>query len=346
MNVEELNTQLRNDPDLIIKVLVKLGFSEDKIKYHASKGYITSTRPEEDSDNLSAFVLYCNSLNWQYNTRSGKGNLYTLVMDRRSVNFPQALKLIAKWINYKFQNENEVKHVLPFGGCFKRVLVNRDATDTDLEVYNTDLLPPQACNKRFMRDGISYMTQQHFDLRFDCESNSIIIPIYNSNYELVGSKARKNEDCFIGNKYWASLPFSKTSVVYGLAQNYKTIVEKRKVIILEAEKSVMQCYDFGCYIAVAIMGHDISRAQAKIIKSLFCSEIIIAFDEGVSECDIKKAAGMVYSDNAFYKNKVSYLYGGLPKGSKQSPSDSGKVKFMELLKTQKKTYFKEDLLSN
>ena len=63
MNVEELNTQLRNDPDLIIKVLVKLGFSEDKIKYHASKGYITSTRPEEDSDNLSAFVLYCNSLN-------------------------------------------------------------------------------------------------------------------------------------------------------------------------------------------------------------------------------------------------------------------------------------------
>lgn len=332
--------QLRENPDLIIKVLTNIGFFADKIRYHASKDYITSTRPEEDSDNPHAFVLYCNTLNWQYNTRNGKGNLYTLVMDRKKVNFPQALKLVAKWIDYRFQSEQDFKRVLPFGGCFKRVLVNQDATDTELITYDTKLLPPQACNVRFAHDGISYATQQVFDLRFDLENNSIIIPIYNSNQELVGTKARINSDCFTGNKYWAPLAFAKTSVVYGLAQNYKSIVEKRQIIIFEAEKSVMQCYDFGCYCAVAIMGHDISRAQAKLIKSLFCSEIIIAFDEGVSECDMKKAASMVYSDNAFYHNQVFYLIGGLPKGSKQSPSDSGMLKFKELLKTQKKTYSK------
>ena len=251
----------------------------------------------------------------------------------KSVNFPHSLRLVAGWIGYHFKGEG-IKTVAPFGGVFKRIMVNKEATDTDIETYDPKLLPPPACNKRFQRDGISYATQQRFDLRFDLENNSIVIPIYNTNYDLVGCKNRKNED-ITANKYWASLSFPKTNVVYGLAQNYKSIVSRRQVIIFEAEKSVMQCYDFGVSIAVAVMGHDISKAQAKIIKSLMCEEIFIAFDEGVSEDEIKKAASMVYQDNPICRNKVRYVLGGLPKGSKMSPSDSGKDKFRELISNSK-----------
>ena len=333
MNVEEVSEQLRQDPSLIIKVLVKLGFPEEKIKYRASNNMISSPRPEEGADNMQGFILYCDSLWWKYNTRTGKGNIYTLVMDRKRVNFPQAVSMVAKWIGIEIKDAPQV--VLPFGGFYKNFLPHKEEQlDTELQVYDPEILPPQACNVRFRNDGISYATQQKFDLRFDLEQNSILIPIYNKNNELVGCKARKNEDVNSG-KYWAELPFSKSSVVYGLAQNYKSIVSKRKLVIFEAEKSVMQCYDFGCYIAVAVMGHDISKAQAKIIKSLMCSEVIIAFDEGVTEYEIKKAASMVYIKNY---TKVSYLYGGLPKGSKKSPSDLGKDVFQKLFKYQKKTY--------
>lgn len=334
MNVEEVSEQLRQNPDLIITVLVKLGFPEDKIKYHASSKYITSPRPDPEANNMMGFMIYCESLWYKFNTRSGKGNIYTLVMDMKKISFPQAVKQIAKWIGYEIKEDNNVS--LPFGGFYKSFIPrHEERLDTELETYDPKILPPQACNLRFRKDGISYDTQQKFDLRFDLEDNSILIPIYNINNELVGCKARINEDAPISHKYWAKLPFSKTSVVYGISQNYKSIVSKRKVIIFEAEKSVMQCFDFGCHIAVAVMGHDISKAQAKIIKSLMCDEIIIAFDEGVSECEIKKAAKMVYMKNF---NKVSYLYGGLPKGSKKSPSDLGKDQFQKLVQFQKKTY--------
>ena len=94
----------------------------------------------------------------------------------------------------------------------------------------------------------------------------------------------------------------------------------------------MQCSDFGCNIASAIMSHDISASQATIIKSLMCDEVIIAFDEGVTLQEIKKACAQVYVNDSVYHNKVFYLYGGLPKGSKASPSDFGIDTFKKLFK--------------
>lgn len=327
INVEDLSEQLRRDPELIIKVLIKLNFPEDKIRYNAAKQMITSPRPDPTADNLYGYVIYTSSLNYICTTRSARGNIYSLVMDMKKVSFPQALRLIAQWIDYKLKEEQIVR---PFGGFYKGLNRASKTLDTELKVYDESILPQRACNERFFRDGISYITQEKFDLRFDHENNAILIPIYNMENNLVGCKARKNEDVLFG-KYWAEIPFSKASVVYGLSQNYKNIVKKSRIIIFEAEKSVMQCADFGCNEASAVMGHDISLSQASIIKSLMCDEIIVAFDEGVSLAEIKKACSQLTVNNSVYHNKVFYLYGGLPKESKASPSDFGVAKFKELL---------------
>ncbi len=328
INVEDLSEQLRREPELIIKVLIKLNFPEDKIRYNAAKQMITSPRPDPTADNPHGYIIYTASLNYICTTRSSRGNIYSLVMDMKKVSFPQALRLIAQWIDYKLKEEHITR---PFGGFYKGLNRNTQTLDTELKVYDQKLLPPKACNERFFRDGISYVTQEKFDLRFDTENNAIIIPIYNIENNLVGSKARKNEDVMF-NKYWAELPFSKTSVVYGLSQNYKSIVKKSRIIIFEAEKSVMQCADFGCNVASAVMSHDISLSQASIIKSLMCDEIIVAFDEGVSLAEIKKACAQLSVNNSVYHNKVFYLYGGLPQNSKASPSDFGVDKFKKLFK--------------
>lgn len=328
INVEELSEQLRQNPDLIIKVLIKLNFPEDKIKYHASKQMITSPRPDPSADNLFGYIIYTNSLNYICTTRSSRGNIYSLVMDMKKVSFPKALSIIAGWINYTFIDEQIIR---PFGGFYKGLSSTKKILDTELKKYDRNILPKKACNLRFFKDGISYATQEKFDLRFDLENNAILIPITNIQGDLIGCKARKNEDVLV-NKYWAEIPFQKSSVVYGLSQNYKYIVKKSKIIVLEAEKSVMQCSDFGCNIASAIMSHDISASQATIIKSLMCDEVIIAFDEGVTLQEIRKACAQVYVNNSVYHNKVFYLYGGLPKGSKASPSDFGIDTFKKLFK--------------
>ena len=100
----------------------------------------------------------------------------------------------------------------------------------------------------------------------------------------------------------------------------------------------MQCSDFNCNIATAVMGHDVSTSQAAIIKSLMCDEIIVAFDEGVSLCEIKNACKQLWVNNSIYHNKVFYLYGGLPKDSKMSPSDLGEDNFRKLFKEQIREY--------
>jgi len=295
---------------------------------------ITSPRPDPTADNLYGYIIYTASLNYICTTRSSRGNIYSLVMDMKKVSFPKALNIIANWINFKCKDEQISR---PFGGFYKGLDSSKKTSDTELKKYDRSILPKRACNLRFFIDGISYVTQEKFDLRFDLENNAILIPITNIQDELIGCKARKNEDVLV-NKYWAEIPFQKSSVVYGLSQNYKCIVKKSKLIIFEAEKSVMQCSDFGCNIASAIMGHDISISQAAIIKSLMCDEIIIAFDEGVSLEEIKKACAQVYVNNSVYHNKVFYLYGGLPKGSKASPSDFGLDIFKKLLKQNLNEY--------
>ena len=329
----DLRERLSSDPELIIKVMIALGFDEDKIVYHKNKGMITSTRPEDGADNKMGFILYTDTTRYMFTTRNGSGNIFSLVMDMKNVDFPTALDLISKWIGYKGSDYVHIVH--PFGGFYRKLTQNEDILDTDLPVYDETNLPDVSagCSKLFLDDGISCKVQEMFGDRFCHEDNAILIPIRNSKGDLVGIKARNNEkNPENGMRYWAYLPFQKTHVVYGLNVNYRQIIEKNAIVVLEAEKSVQQAYDFDCKIAVATMGHNISSVQAKIIKSLMTKKIILAYDEGISEEEIREQAKKLVIDLPFFKNEVYYIYGGMIKDSKNSPTDCGKEVFQKLLK--------------
>ena len=66
------------------------------------------------------------------------------------------------------------------------------------------------------------------------------------------------------------------------------------------------------------------------------SKIILAYDEGLEEDQIRTQAEKLILDNAMFRNKVGYVFDRdnsiLPKGSKASPSDLGKDAFLELIK--------------
>ena len=337
INAVDLQKRLTAEPELIVKVLIQLGFPEEHVVYHKNKGMITSVRPEEGADNDHGFILYVDTTRYMFTTRSGSGNLFSLVMNMKHVNFPEALHLIAGWIGY--DSAEDIPIVRPFGGFYKRLTRSEDILDTDLPVYDESNLPDvnAGVSKMFFDDHIALDVQEKFGDRFDHENNAILIPIRNSLGQLVGVKSRSNEkNPENGMRYWASLPFQKTHVVYGLDVNYQDIIQNDTVVIVEAEKSVQQAWSFGCKTVVATMGHNISRIQAKIIKSLMVKNIIVAYDEGLEEDEIRQQAKNLVVKLPFFKNKVEYIYGGLPDGSKFSPTDCGKAKFQELMKNNLK----------
>lgn len=335
MNIENLSERLTNEPDLIIKVLIHLGFDEEKIRFDSRKNCISAPRPEDGADNPKGFLLYTDTLRWLYTTRNGSGNLYSLAMELRGWNFPEALKNIAKWIDYKDIN---VPIKLPFHGFFKKLDKDSNYHIETLPSYSMAELPPSdSLSLKFLRDGISLQVQEEWGVRYDHESDSILIPILDFLGRLVGCKARNNDpNCDHNHRWWAFLEYNKNQIIFGLFQNYLAIIKKNTVMVLESEKAPMQAASFGVHCCVAIGGHHISYSQARQIRALGVKRIILAFDEGISEEEIKAQCEELFVKTPFYEPKIFYIFDKdncyLPKGSKAAPTDLGKSVMQGLMK--------------
>lgn len=327
MDVARLQEKLIREPENILVVLEHLGYEP---KDHG--GYFSMKN--KDGDNESAIVLWKNTLKYQNYTRDKHGNIFTLVMDTCRVSFPQSLNKIVNWCGIKVDN---IKVHYPFGGFYRTL--DSDVNQVNFKVYNqNELPPPDSLSEKFFADGIDFITQEEFGVRFDHASNSILIPIYGYHGELIGCKARNNAETDMAHRWWAFLPYPKTQVLYGWSKNYKSIVEKRVCVITESEKGVQQLYSMNCKLGLGVGGHDISKVQAQYIKLLDCDTIIIAFDEDVEEEELEEEAAKVKTET----NKVFYIkdreHKYLSFGGKQAPTDLGVEVFNNLMKYCKVKY--------
>ena len=98
----------------------------------------------------------------------------------------------------------------------------------------------------------------------------------------------------------------------------------------------MQLDSMGYNFGLATCTNSVSETQAKYAKALMVENIVIAFDEGVSEDILIESAEKLKMKNPLFKNRVGYIYDGdnefLPKGSKASPTDLGQDIFKSLIK--------------
>ena len=330
-----IENRLQTDETLIVNVLEGLGYTPSDHGDNFRFG-------NKDGDNPHACILYKNSLVYKNFTRANRdGNIFTLVMHDRRCSFYQALVYVAKKIGYSIADQFNVK--LPFGGYFTNIQGRNDKS-VKLPIVPDSVYEPYAnkWNKKFFEDGVDYLTQKEFNLGYDEFTDSILIPIYSPSGQLCGVKARNNNpDCKEDQRWWAFVRFPKTLIVYGYNTNYLNIVESKTVVVVEAEKSVMQAYSFGFRNCVAILGHKFSKEQIRLIKTFAPEKIIIAFDEGVAESDMLLEA-LNFQDG---QTQVGYIYDKeneiLEKGSKNSPTDVGCTKFKKLLKNHVKWLKKE-----
>lgn len=335
IDAANLKEYLSNKEDKIVQVLEHIGIDIDTIKYHPTQNYLSMCRV--GGDNKNGLLLWLDNLNYKMMTRNSSGNIFTLVMDETECSFPTAIKRIARWTGYDVQNS--VKIELPFGGFYRQV--KKDVAGNympNFTYYPESALPPaDALSQKYFKDGVDFQTQELFGVRLDLTDNSIATPIYDYSGQLVGCKNRSNDPfCPKDERFYASLPYPKTSIVYGYHINYRSIVSKNTLVVLEAEKSVQQMYSFGCPTATAIGGHCLSSIQCHYIKSFGAKNIILAYDEGIDEDAIRCDAEKLIVDNHIMKNNVFYIYDKngyyLNHGSKDSPSDHGRYLFEQMCK--------------
>lgn len=323
VNAAALTDLISNNRDYIEKILVALGYREDELRYNP-RGYYQFRRLT--GDNRTAIQLWVNNLNYVCYTRAEKGNLYTLVMKTKQLNFPQALKWIVELLGIKSVGNTKISY--PFGGFYRGLVKTHEFPEYSLKTYDDSILSPYQNSLSYMwnKDGISYRTQEVFGIGMDLQANAILVPERSITGELIGVQARKNSShCPHSERWWAYIPCQRNHTLFGYAFNYQSIVEKQVVWIVESEKSVMKGYEMGIRNVVAICGSVISEVQTRLLKGLQLKTYILALDDGLSSEHYQKEAQKLLVHSELWHSRVFYVrdeqHKYLVNGEKESPFD-------------------------
>lgn len=189
-------------------------------------------------------------------------------------------------------------------------------------------------------EGICRSTLEKYQIRYDLTSNKIVIPHFNADGQLIGIRGRalNTIDIEQGKKYMPMV--LENSVfrhptafnLYGLYQNKAAICMSKKIMLFEAEKSVLKCdgYYGGSNFAAACCGSSISRCQRDTILNLGVKEVFLAFDKEYheafteeSDAYSEKILALAYKFCPYVTTYVLWDTEGLL-GYQDSPCDRGK----------------------
>ena len=201
----------------------------------------------------------------------------------------------------------------------------------------------------WLDEHITREALSRFEIGYYGLTNQITIPHRDINGRLIGIRGRYLSDydaqmfgkyvpLFINGEF---LSHQLGSNLYGLHVVKNKIKQCKKIMLVEAEKSVLQAYSYfrDDSFVVGLCGFNITFTQIKImLKELKVEEVIVGFDRDYEEADsfeatayyqkiIKKVAPLVPYCKVYLvldkKNRLGY---------KDSPTDKGKDVLIELMK--------------
>ncbi|AJA41417.1 putative DNA primase [Geobacillus virus E3] len=301
MDANELKERIIID-DKIIDILEALNMHSirDRGKYITCGMY--------DGDNPKSTVVYKDNLHVEAYTRNikdtyGHSDIISLVSFVNNTYFTESIKWICDVCGYDYYGQEIPQSRLAtwVRNMWKVAKEGKYDDDEKLTPINEDILHyfGRYGNPLFYKEGISYETQWEFELGYDLYYHMVTIPIRDELGFLVGVKGRLFKEVVEEweSKYFYIQPCAKSKVLYGLHKTKPYILEKKEVIVFEAEKSVMKAWSHGIRNTVAIGSHCLSDTQVQKLTHLGV-DIVIAYDEGV---EIDPKTGKV--DKNFYRKE-------------------------------------------
>lgn len=295
LDIQELK-QYIYDNHLIETILNEIGCHDIKHK----DGFFQCANA--DGDNVTAICVYdqenLKTINFtrQMIDTDRSTDLIDLVCYTKKLSFVKGLECICDIIGLDYYHDFE--EVLP--ESFKIIKLLKEMELGFLEEQEKPLKPISEhilsyykpyVNDIFKEDGISYHTQQLFEIGFDPESNRYTIPIRSEKGDLVGVKGRyfEREVPDNENKYIYLEPCAKSKIVFGLDKTINFILQEGFVYIGESEKFVLQLYSYGFLNCGSLGGKSPSKHQVDLLSRLGVP-IILCMDKDVLKKEIEQIA--------------------------------------------------------
>ena len=301
---------------------------------HIHQSYISFGRAIDSSKKSIVIRLEKNDYLYVSDyARNINQDLFTYISEQRLVDFKDIISVVRKILKIDdFSIFREPQGI--FGGFYEKI---RKKNEYTCRTYDESILNKYVtlANMRFIRDNITIDAQQFFNIRYDVESQGIVIPIYNQVGELMGVKVRCNYDVQDGEmKYYYLIPCQMSQTLYGYSQNYNYLVNN-VIYIFESEKSVMQCYSYGIRNCVALGSGSISRKQVQMLLELNPQKIIFMHDVGFDLENILRNINIVKSYSRFSEVELGYWdYFDRLYDDKVSASDLGKKELLRIMDTE------------
>lgn len=231
----------------------------------------TSLRMDSiDSDNLNGLCLSLNTMTFYDFKTLQKGSVLDLLsiltgLNKYLVMFE--IKSLVDKSNYeisKIDNNEFIEYE-------KKELL-------DYPVRLLDLFP-NIISDLFLKDNINETSQLLFNIKYDKETDRVLIPVMFKN-KLVGMIGRYNNSEVPKKvpKYYPILVYPKSEVLFGYDICKDTILNTGTVILVESEKSVMKSIQIGLFNTLAVGGSNISKSQIKLLEELKVKRVFISFD--------------------------------------------------------------------
>ena len=328
--LKEIKKELLDNPEKLKELLEYFNF----YNVHIHQSYISFGRAQDTSK--KSIVVRLEKNDYLYVTdyaRNISKDLFSYISEQRLVDFKDIIGVVRNILGVDdFSLFNESRGI--FGGFYEKI---RKRSEYSVRTYDESILDKYIplANKRFIDDNISIAAQQFFGIRYDVESQGIVIPIHNQIGELIGAKVRCNYEVQDGEmKYYYLIPCQASQTLYGYSQNYNYLTNNI-IYIYEAEKSVMQCFSYGIRNCVALGSGSISRKQVRMLLELNPKKIIFMHDVGYDLENILRNINMVKNYSRFSEVELGYwdffdrLY-----DNKVSASDLGKKELLRIMDTE------------
>ena len=328
--LKEIKKELLNNPEKLKDLLEHFNF----YNVHIHQSYISFGRAQDASK--KSIVIRLEKNDYLYVTdyaRNINKDLFTYISEQRLVDFADIITAVRNILGIDdFGMFNDSYGI--FVGFYEKI---RKRNEYSLRTYDESVLDKYVplANKRFIKDNISITAQQFFGIRYDVESQGIVIPIYNQIGELIGAKVRCNYEVKDGEmKYYYLIPCAMSNTLYGYSQNYNYLANN-VVYVFESEKSVMQCFSYEIRNCVALGSGSISRKQVQMLFELNPKKIIFMHDVGYGLENILRNIDVVKKYSRFSEVELGYwdffdrLY-----DDKVSASDLGKEELLRIMDTE------------
>lgn len=239
------------------------------------------------------------------------GDIFKFVMQYENVDFPEALRILAKKAGVELKREDPLiqnqisklyeiyeaatlffeeqlkKHAEVLAYLKKRGLNNETIETWQLgfALNQRDALFRFLLQKKFkiediLLSGLVIKSTQQPDSYFDRFRNRIIFPIFNHQDRIVAFTGRifgesENEPKYLNSP--ESPIFNKSQILYGFSKTKKDIREANSVILVEGQMDFLMSWQNGIKNLVATSGTALTEDHLKILKRL-TKNLIIGYD--------------------------------------------------------------------